>query len=211
MATPGLLNRGALRLIAQTGVLILALIAAGPRAWADEDDHPLRRAASPYRGIVLDASTGRPLPSAAVIIVWQRIDEEIQGLRRLVSAREVFTDERGEFVHDVAALESRVPASTLAPRLLIFRPGYAPLPSRPQLFPPGVAAGSFLDDGRSVRLTPVTDYEARAEALNVFVAMLNAAHLLPSPELPETFEMIRSELESLGARLPKPVAPRSAP
>lgn len=192
------------------GALVLALVAAATCAWADEDDRALRRAVSP-RGIVLDANTGRPLPSAAVIILWQRIDEEIQGLRRLVGAREVFTDERGEFVHDVAAVESRVPASTLAPRLLIFRPGYAPMPSRPQLFPPGVAAGSFLGAGRSVQLTPVTDYEDRAEALNVFVAMLNAAHLLPSPELPQTFEMIRSELESLGARLPKPATPRSTP
>ena len=62
-----------------------------------------------------------------------------------------------------------------------------------------------------MKLTPVTDHEDRAEALNVFIAMLNASHLLPSPDLPETFDMIRSELESLGVRLPKPVTPRSSP
>jgi hypothetical protein len=210
MAASSLLSRGASRLAGLAAALAMVLAVTTICAWAD-DDQPQRRSVGPYRGTVLDASTGRPLPSAAVVILWQRVDEQNLGLRRLVSAREVFTDERGEFVHDVAAVESRLPPSTLAPRLLIYRPGYAPLPSRPQLFPPGVAAESFAGDGQSVQLTPVTDYEDRAEALNVFAAMLNAAHLLPSPELPETFEMIRSELESLGARLPKPAAPRSTP
>jgi hypothetical protein len=205
MAASSLLSRGASRLAGLAAALAMVLAVTTICAWAD-DDQPQRRSVGPYRGTVLDASTGRPLPSAAVVILWQRVDEQNLGLRRLVSAREVFTDERGEFVHDVTAV-----ASTLAPRLLIYRPGYAPLPSRPQIFPPGVAAESFAGDGQSVQLTPVTDYEDRAEALNVFAAMLNAAHLLPSPELPETFEMIRSELESLGARLPKPAAPRSTP
>jgi hypothetical protein len=62
-----------------------------------------------------------------------------------------------------------------------------------------------------VKLIPITDHEDRTEALNVFIVMLNASHLLASPDLPETFNMIRSELESLGAPLPKPVTPRSSP
>lgn len=101
-------------MVGLAGVLILTLMTGGLGVWAEGDDVPLRRSAGPYRGVVLDEQTGRPLPSAAVIILWQRSDDQIQGLRRLVSAREVFTNEHGEFVHDVAAVESRVPPGTFA-------------------------------------------------------------------------------------------------
>jgi len=188
-------------------VVLTALVNAGA-AFAQDDDIPLRPAAGPYRGVVVDDKTGQPLPSAAVIILWQRLDDQIQGLRRLSGAREVFTNEQGEFVHDVRSVEGRLPPRTFAPRIVIFRPGYTPLPSRPQLFPPGVAAARFAEPGASVRLTPVGDYEDRAEAFNTFIAMLSAAQLFPPTELPETSELIRFELESLGARPMKPASPR---
>jgi hypothetical protein len=121
--------------------------------------------------------------------------------------REAFTNEQGEFVHDVRSVEGRLPPRTFAPRIVIYRPGYTPLPSRPQLFPPGVAAARFAEAGASVSLTRVTDYEDRAEAFNTFIAMLSAAQLFPPTELPETSELIRFELESLGARPVKPATP----
>ena len=185
---------------------LVVLVNAGPGA-AQDDDTPLRPSAGPYRGVVVDDKTGQPLLSSAVIILWQRLDDQVQGLRRLSGAREVFTNEHGEFVHDVASVEGRLPPRTFAPRIVIFRPGYAPLPSRPQLFPPGVAAARFTEAGAAARLTPVTDYEDRAEAFNTFVAMLSAAHLFPAAELPETSELIRFELESLGGKPMKPAAP----
>jgi hypothetical protein len=197
--------------MATTRVLIAAialtvLVSAGPGS-AQDYDTPLQPSAGPYRGVVVDDRTGQPLPSAAVIILWQRLDEEIDGLRRLSGAREVFTNELGEFVHDVASVEGRLPPRTFAPRIVIFRPGYAPLPGRPQLFPPGVAAARFAEAGAAARLTPITDYEDRAQAFNTFVAMLSAAQLFPPTELPETSELIRFELESLGARPTKPATP----
>jgi hypothetical protein len=185
---------------------LAVLVNAGPGA-AQDDDTLLRPSAGPYRGVVVDDKTGQPLLSAAVIILWQRLDDQVQGLRLLSGAREVFTNEHGEFVHDVASVEGRLPPRTFAPRIVIFRPGYAPLPSRPQLFPPGVAAARFTEAGAAARLTPVTDYEDRAEAFNTFVAMLSAAHLFPATELPETSELIRFELESLGGKPMKPAAP----
>ena len=189
------------------GAVVLTLLVNAGTVSAQDDDIPLRPSPGPYRGVVVDAKTGQPLPSAAVIILWQRLDDQIQGLRRLSGAREVFTNEQGEFVHDVRSVEGRLPPRTFAPRIVIFRPGYAPLPSRPQLFPPGVAAARFAAAGASVRLTPVTDYEDRAEAFNTFIAMLSAAQLFPPTELPETSELIRFELESLGARPMKPATP----
>jgi hypothetical protein len=187
------------------GAAVLTLLAGAGSA--QEDDEPLRLAAGPYRGVVVDDRTGQPLPAAAVIILWQRPDDETQGLRRLSGAREAFTDEKGEFVHDVASMEQRLAPRTFAPRILIFRPGYAPFPREPQLFPPGVAAGPFADGGSVVRLTPVVDSEDRAEAFNTFITMLSAAQLLPATELPETSELIRFELESLGARPMRPAPP----
>ena len=187
--------------------IVLTALVGASRGAAQDDDTPLRPSAGPYRGVIVDDKTGQPLPAAAVIILWQRVDDQIQGLRRLSAAREVFTNEHGEFVHDVASVEGRLPPQTFAPRIVVFRPGYAPLPSRPQLFPPGVAAARFTEAGASARLAPVTDYEDRAEAFNTFVAMLNAAQLFPPTELPETSELLRFELESLGARPMKPTPP----
>jgi hypothetical protein len=187
------------------GVLLLIPASAGS---AQDEDTLLRAPAGPYRGTVINEKTGQPVPSAAVVILWQRLDDQIQGLRRLAAAQEAFTNEKGEFVHDVAATEGRLPSRTFAPRIIIFRPGYAPFPSKPQLFPPGVAASRFIGAGSQVGLVPVSDYEDRAEAFNTFVAMLSASQLFPATELPETSDLIRFELESLGARPPKPIAPR---
>ncbi len=190
-----------------SGLAMLMLVASSGHVRAQDDDTPLHVSTRPYRGRVIDEKTGQPLPSVAVIILWQRLDDQIQGLRRLAVAREVFTNEKGEFVHDVAAIEGRLPPRTFAPRILIFRPGYASLPAKPQLFPPGVAASRFTGAGVEVRLAPLTDYEDRAEAFNTFIAMLSASQLFPPTELPETFELIRFELQSLGFQPPKPVTP----
>jgi len=203
MATARLLRRATRRL---GGILLLILASAGSSSAQDEDTL-LRAPSGPYRGTVLDERTGRPIPSAAVVILWQRLDDQIQGLRRLAVAQEAFTNERGEFVHDVAAAEGRLPPRTFAPRIIIFRPGYATLPSKPQLFPPGVPASRFSGAGSQVTLVPVSEYEDRAEAFNTFVAMLSASQLFPATELPETWDLIRFELESLGARPPRPTAP----
>ena len=190
-----------------TGAIVLTVLAHTGALSAQDDDVALRPSAGPYRGLVVDDRTDLPLPSAAVIILWQRLDGHGQGLRRLSAAREAFTDERGEFVHDVKALEQRLAPRSFAARLIVFRPGYAPLPSSPRLFPPGVPAGRFAEAGAVVRLVPVRDYEARAAAFSTFIAMLSAAQLFPPAELPETAELLRSELESLGARPMEPVVP----
>jgi hypothetical protein len=204
MATARLLIGGSVRL----GLLALLVLLAGGRGVARaDDDTPLRVATAPYRGTVVDGKTGQPLAAVAVIILWQRLDDQIQGLRRLVAAREVFTNEKGEFVHEVTALERKFPARTFAPRIVMFRPGYTPWPDTPQLFPPGVAAGPFAGAGAEVRLDPVSAYEDRSEAFNTFIGMLSAAQLFPPTELPETSELIRYELQSLGVKPVRPASP----
>ena len=195
-----------LRLAAALALLLAAI--GGGRAAADDEEVTLRAPAGPYRGRVVDEKTGQPVPDALVVILWQRFDDEIQGLRRLVAARETFTDGNGEFVHDVGALEGKLPPRTLTPRLLVFRPGFTTVPSRPQVSPPGVSASRFAGPGDVATVTPVSDYEDRAEAFNTFIAMLSNAQLFPPTGLPDTEELIRFELRSLGVRPPTPVTPR---
>jgi hypothetical protein len=171
----------------------------------ESEDTLLRAAAGPYRGRVLDAQTGQPIPDAVVVILWQRLDDEIAGLRRLVTALETFTNSDGEFVHDVRAVEAKLPPRTLAPRLLMFRPGYTPVPDQPQVRPPGVAAARFAAAAATATMTAVSDLDDRSEAFNTFVAMLSAAQLFPATQLPDTAELLRFELQTLGARpLPDP-------
>jgi hypothetical protein len=169
-------------------------------AAAQEEDVLLRTPAGPYRGRVLDAQTGRPVPDAVVVILWQEIEDQTTGTRRLVTAQETFTDSQGEFTHDVRAVEGKLPTRTLAPRLLMFKPGYSPVPDRPQLRPPGVPAAPFTVAGATATMTAVSDLDDRSEAFNTFVGMLSAAHLFPGTILPDTAELIRFELQSLGVR-----------
>lgn len=189
-------------------VLIGALGHASAQA-ADEDT-PFRAPAGPYRGRVVDAQTGQPISDAVVVILWQRLDDQIEGVRRLVTAQETFTDAAGGFVHDVRAIEAKLPPRALAPRIMIFRPGYTPVPDRPQVHPPGVPAARFTGAGAVATMTEVSDYEDRSEAFNAFIAMLSSAHLFPANELPDTAELIRFELQNLGVHTPRPVTPRGA-
>jgi hypothetical protein len=177
-------------------------------AAAQDEDTLLTAPAGLYRGRVVDAQTGRPIPEAVVVILWQRLDDQIDGVRRLVTAHETFTDSKGEFVHEVHLVEAKLPPRTLAPRLMIFRPGYTPVPDRPQVRPPGVSAARFSVPDATATMTAVSDPEDRSDAFNTFVAMLSAAQLFPGTLLPDTAELLRFELQSLSVRPIPPVAPR---
>jgi hypothetical protein len=210
MAAAGILRR-LVRLVRSRPAVLTALVLALswpiPTAGQDEDT-PMKAPAGSYRGRVVDARTGQPIPDAVVVILWQRFDDQVEGVRRLVTAQETFTDSKGEFVHDVHAVEAKLPARTLAPRMLMFRPGYTPVPDQPQVRPPGMPAARYAGLGATATMTAVADHEDRSEAFNTFVAMLSAAQLLPGTQLPDTAELLRFELQSLGVRAPQPVDPR---
>ena len=212
MATARVLRRCAGRAGRRLGPLaafsFLTLARLVSTAAAQDEDTLLTAPAGPYRGRVVDAQTGRPIPDAVVVILWQRLDDQIDGVRRLVTAQETFTDSKGEFVHEVRLVEAKLPPRTLAPRLMIFRPGYTPIPDRPQVHPPGVSAARFSVPDATATMTAVSDPEDRSEAFNTFVAMLSAAQLFPGTQLPDTAELLRFELQSMGVRSPLPVPPR---
>ena len=210
MAAAGILRR-LVRLVRSRPAVLTALVLA--LSWpiptaAQDEDMPMKAPAGSYRGRVVDAQTGQAIPDAVVVILWQRLDDQIEGVRRLVSAQETFTDSKGEFVHDVHAVEAKLPARTLAPRMLMFRPGYTPVPDQPQVRSPGIPAARYAGPGATATMTAIADYEDRSEAFNIFIAMLSAAQLFPGTQLPDTAELLRFELQSLGARPPQPVDPR---
>src|SRR5260370_8309160 len=61
-------------------------------AAAQDEDTLLTAPAGPYRGRVVDAQTGRPIPDAVVVILWQRLDDPIDRVPRLVPPQQTFTD-----------------------------------------------------------------------------------------------------------------------
>ena len=203
MATARVLRWGVAARSSLTGLALVVLalppvLGAGPDMAAAQDEEMLIQPVETYRGRVIDAQTGQPIPDAVVVILWRRVDPQSFG-PQLVTAREAFTDSQGEFVHDVRAVEAKLPLGSLTPRLIMFRPGYTPVPDQPQVRPPGMPADRFAAPGATARMTAVSDHEDRSEAFNTFIAMLSAAHLFPTSLLPDTTELIRFELQSLGA------------
>jgi hypothetical protein len=170
--------------------------------------------AGPYRGTVVDAVSKRPLANAAIVLIWQRPDDQFPQRRRTVAVSEAMTDGAGRFVLDVASIEQRLATRSFAPRIMIFKPGYAHFPQPGVLHPPGALASSFTGPGVEVSLAPVTDYDDRAEAFNHFVALFNAndveflSMLYPTPTgkevIPETVQLLRREYQQLSATAPQP-------
>lgn len=197
--------------------LVLLSLATCASAAEDELELLMRAPAGPYRGTVVEATSKRPVANAAVVLIWQRPDDEFPQRRMPAAFSETMTDGAGQFVFDVAAIEQRLAARSFPPRILIFKPGYTGFPPSGMLATPGVPASRFAGPGIEVALTPVTDYDDRAEAFNRFVAFLKAARvdiislMYPTPrgreEIPETLQMLREEFKDLLAAAPKPPGP----
>jgi hypothetical protein len=199
--------------------MVLMLLSLATCAIADEDDlEPLMQApAGPYRGTVVDAVSKSPLANAAVVLIWQRPDDQFQGRRKTVAVSEAMTDGAGQFVLDVASTEQRLATRSFPPRIMIFKPGYAHFPRPGMLHPPGALASRFAVPGVEVSLTPVTDYDDRAEAFNHFVSLFKAngvpyfSMMSPTPtgkeEIPKTLQLLREEFQHLLATAPKPPGP----
>jgi len=200
--------------------MALVFLSLATWATAGEDDlEPLMPApAGPYRGTVVDAASKRPLANAAVVLIWQRPDDQFPQRRLTVAVSEAMTDGAGQFVFNVASIEQQLATRSFPPRIMIFKPGYAHFPQPGMLHPPGALATRFVVPGVEVSLTPVSDYDDRAEAFNQFVALFNANQveflslMYPTPTgregIPETLQMLREEFKELLATAPKRPGPR---
>ena len=188
-----------------TALVLLSLVTC---ATAGEDDlEPLMPApAGPYRGTVMDAASKRPLANAAVVLIWQRPDDQFPQRRQTVAVSEAMTDGAGQFVFNVASIEQRLAPRSFAPRIVIFKPGYTHFPQPRMLPPPGASASQFVGAGAAVGLIPVTEYEDRVEAFNDFLSLLSAAHVSEG-DVPQTWQVLREELEKLRPAAPQPPGP----
>jgi len=194
--------------------LVLLSLATCATAGEGDPESLMAAPAGPYRGTVVDAASKRPLASAAVVLIWQRPDDQFPQRRLTAAVSEAMTDGAGQFVFNVASIEQRLATRSFAPRIIIFKPGYTHFPQPRMLTPPGALATRFAVPGVEVALTPVTDYDDRAEAFNDFVSLLSAARveflslMYSTPtgreDIPETLQMLREEYRELLATAPKP-------
>jgi hypothetical protein len=197
--------------------LVLLSLATCATAGADDLEPFMLAPAGSYRGTVVDAVSKRPVANAAVVLIWQRPDDQFPLRRKTVAVSEAMTDGAGQFLLNVASIEQGFATRTFAPRIMIFKPGYAHFPQPGMLHPPGSLASSFAVPGGVVSLTPVIDYDDRAEAFNRFIALFNAndveyfSLMYPMPTgkevIPETIQLLREEFKHLRGAAPQPPGP----
>ena len=205
MAPAGILSVRATSVIG-LGLLSLAFATCS----ADEVEPLLQAQAGPYRGTVVDAASMRPVADAAVVLIWQRPDDQFPQRRLTVAVREAMTDGAGQFVLDAAPIEQRFAKRSFVPRIVIFKAGYTSYPKVRSLFPPGASAMKFVGAGAEAALTAVTDYEDRADVFNQFYEVLSSAHV-PPDDIPQTWQAVNDELQELIAAAPRPPRPGGRP
>jgi hypothetical protein len=134
------------------GVLLL-LAWSGP-ADAQLIELYMKGYAGPYHARIVDAETKAPLAGVAVLVIWEY--DKIEFLHTRVTfhdAREAQTDANGEFVLDVPEVEKHLPARTLRPRFVLFKPGYAS------------SQGHHTARGETVELRPLQSRKQRLEVI----------------------------------------------
>ena len=185
-------------------------------AGAAEGPRYLTSVRGPYTGRATDAATGKPVPRALVLIVWQSEDDEVDGMKNLVGIREAATEPDGTF-RIQAPFEAAVPARTLPPAVYAFAHGYLPFPENP--YTGGAAAEEFRGGGRLIALSPASTDEDRARTFNALFTLPNrwagrgpAPGSPPQPPLLLLEAFLGEQLESHGFReqggVWRPVNPR---
>jgi hypothetical protein len=179
--------------------------AIGAPAWGQETEPFLTPPHGPYRGQVVDLLSEKPIEGALVLIAWSMLEES--GDRRGVAFRELLTDASGRFVLDTAAIEARLPPRSLAPRVVIYKPGYGIFP-REVRHPVGAPAARFTGTGGVVRLRSLRHEEDRVEAFNAFTRALEWLPRPPGVPLTATLRLVDQELRHFGI---EPVPPSAKP
>lgn len=133
---------------------------------AREPERFLKGPPRPYRGKVVDAETGEPVAGAVVIAVWDREWTGAGGrVPEFYDAREVLTDEAGDFVLDANDIETAAPYNTRWPDFRIYKPGYAFYPRYPS--PETNLHKAFRHEVSVVRLRRARTVEERERNLSV--------------------------------------------
>jgi hypothetical protein len=163
------------------GVLLL-LAWSGP-ADAQLIERHMKGYAGPYHARIVDADTKAPLAGVAVLIIWEY--DKIEFLHTRVTfhdAREAQTDANGEFVLDVPEVEKHLPARTLRPLVVVFKPGYAS------------SQVTHPCRGETIELRPLQSREQRLREL------FNVPPSIPDEKMVELIKAINVERESLGLK-----------
>ena len=184
-----------------TGLVLVILVLLGgfllaPRlvtvALAQDPEPYLTGPQGPYRSRVVDAETGKPLPGALVVAIWQAEDVQFKEVRQFVAVREVLTDAAGQFVLDASAIETNLPPRAFSPHLFIYTPGYIAFPKD---WKDGAPAASFTRAGSVVRLRKVTTPIEDIENFSALYADNMERILSGSVQLPEFSRIWVQELK----------------
>jgi hypothetical protein len=153
---------------------------------------------------VVELLTDRPLPGALVMFVWPQGAGGELGTGRLTFAlRETITDATGTFVIDAADIEATAPVEALAPRMLVWKPGYVSLPREygPRF---GVPVAWLSQRGGIIALKPVSGFEERIMAFNVAVMSVEERQSsIRMEDLPLLMRLARDEFDFLARHGPE--------
>jgi len=151
-----------------TVLLWLEVGLAAPASPAEEPEAYLQGPTGPYRGRVVEVLTDKPLEGALVVTVWE---QDQDGDRVVVAARELLTDTSGAFLVESLEIERALPPRTWPPRTLIYKHGYVALPREPGArF--GVPTRRFVGAGAVVTLKAVHGGDEWTETFHTFYESL---------------------------------------
>ena len=172
-------------------------LGAGRMARAQDDEPFLTRPQASYQGNVVDAATDRPIPGALVVIFWEFLAPEDGDRRNAWALRELVSDDRGAFAVDAQSIETALPPRAYAPRLIIYKPGYASVPAEPG-YPAGAPARPLLAPSKPIRLRPARSEDERTEAFNSFMTHVRSLRFNPAAgSLARSYRVIDEEMERL--------------
>lgn len=115
---------------------------SGPQQWG------------PFRGLVIDAETGKPIAGAHVMVTWIREPPSLHVTQRFYDAQETVTHIDGRF--EIPQQSGFVTAFVSAPGISVFAPGY--LMQEPEVTP---SDGRPYVDPTVVKMRPLKTREER--------------------------------------------------
>src|SRR5262245_29293860 len=180
---------------------------SGRMARAQDDEPFLTRPQASYQGRIVDAATHAPISGALVVIVWEVVAPEDGERRNAWALRELVSDDSGAFAIDARPIEAALPPRAYAPRLIIYKSGYAAIPTEPA-YPAGVPARQLLAASKPIRLRPVRGEDERTEAFNAFVVHVRSLRFnAAAGSLPRSYRVIDEEMERLLRQQESPPRP----
>lgn len=134
--------------LARAVCVVLVVLAAGCRSGPEQW--------GPFRGQVVDAETGAPIPGANVMVLWIREPPALHFTQQFYDAQETVTDAAGRF--EIPRRTRLLTAFVNEPAISVFAPAY--LMTSREVSPPD---GRAYIDPTTVKMKPLKTAEERCK------------------------------------------------